>query len=170
MELLTDSLETPLGVVQLVAHEKAVVLLDFADNSARIKLLLEKRFGGFTLRPRVLPWTQMVADYFAGQLEALHGIPTDTGGTVFQQAVWQGLLQIPIGQTWSYLELARFIGQPAAVRAVGMTNGLNPISLVLPCHRVIGSNGNLTGYAGGLERKRWLLEHERSPVQSGLFL
>lgn len=165
MNLQTDFLESPIGQVQLVAHQEAVVVLDFADNTERIKKLLEKRFGTYLLEPQVLPWTNMVNNYFAGQLEALHEIPTDTGGTVFQKRVWQALLEIPIGRTWSYLEVAKFIGNPTATRAVGMTNGLNPISLILPCHRVIGANGKLTGYAGGMERKRWLLEHE----QKGLF-
>jgi methylated-DNA-[protein]-cysteine S-methyltransferase len=165
MNLYSDFLESPIGVMQLVANEKAVVLLDFADNSERISKLLEKRFMAYTLKPRELPWTNAVKNYFTGELEALHGIPTDTGGTDFQQAVWQALQKIPIGRTWSYLEMAKHIGKPAATRAVGMTNGMNPISLILPCHRVIGSNGKLTGYAGGLERKRWLLEHENK----GLF-
>ncbi len=160
MKLQTDFLETPIGVIQLVANQEAVVLLDFADNTERIQKLLEKRFGICTLEPRALSWTSTVQAYFAGQLEALHNIPTDTGGTAFQQSVWEALLKIPIGQTWSYLEVAKYIGKPSATRAVGMTNGLNPIGLILPCHRVIGSNGKLTGYAGGLERKRWLLEHE----------
>jgi methylated-DNA-[protein]-cysteine S-methyltransferase len=160
MNLQTDFLESPIGQIQLVAHQEAVVLLDFADNTERIKKLLEKRFGTYTLETRELPWTKTVQNYFAGQLEALHSIPTDTGGTAFQQLVWQTLLKIPIGQTWSYLDVAKFIGKPTATRAVGMTNGLNPISLILPCHRVIGANGKLTGYAGGMERKRWLLEHE----------
>ncbi len=160
MNLFTDFLETPIGQMQLVANEKAVVLLDFADNTERIAKLLEQRFGVYNLEPRELAFTQTVQNYFAGQLKALHNIPTETGGTVFQQQVWQALLQIPIGQTWSYLALATHIGNQKATRAVGMTNGLNPISLILPCHRVIGANGKLTGYAGGIERKKWLLEHE----------
>jgi methylated-DNA-[protein]-cysteine S-methyltransferase len=165
MNLQTDFFETPIGRMQLVANEKAVLLLDFADNAERIAKLLVKRFGAYSLEPRSLIWTDTIQNYFAGELEALHQIPTDTGGTIFQQRVWQTLQKIPIGRTWSYLELAQFIGQPTATRAVGMTNGLNPISLILPCHRVIGANGKLTGYAGGLERKRWLLEHE----SKGLF-
>lgn len=162
MNLYTDFINTPIGQVQLVTDNNAVLLLDFADNQTRIKTLLEKRFTNYSLEPKTLAWTQTVADYFAGNLKALHHIPTQTGGTAFQQRVWQALLQIPIGTTWSYLELARFIGNEKATRAVGMTNGLNPISLILPCHRVIGANGKLTGYASGIERKQWLLEHERT--------
>jgi methylated-DNA-[protein]-cysteine S-methyltransferase len=165
MILETDFLESPIGQVQLVASQGVVVLLDFADNTERIRHLLEKRFGMYSLEAKELPWTKTVQNYFAGEFEALHSIPTDTGGTAFQQSVWQTLLNIPIGRTWSYLEVAKHIGKPAATRAVGMTNGLNPISLILPCHRVIGANGKLTGYAGGMERKRWLLEHENK----GLF-
>jgi methylated-DNA-[protein]-cysteine S-methyltransferase len=102
-----------------------------------------------------------VADYFAGDLEALGRIAWALGGgSAFQQDVWRALATIPAGQTTSYGALARRIGRPAAVRAVGMANGANPIGLVLPCHRVIGANGALTGYGGGLQRKRWLLEHE----------
>jgi methylated-DNA-[protein]-cysteine S-methyltransferase len=165
MNLYTDTIPTPIGAVQLVSSQNAVVLLDFADNSERIQKLLEKRFGNCVLNPKPLEWSKAVQDYFSGNFSALETIPTDTGGTDFQQRVWKSLRQIPVGQTWSYLAVAQFIGQPTATRAVGMTNGLNPISLILPCHRVIGANGKLTGYAGGMERKRWLLEHENSALR-----
>jgi methylated-DNA-[protein]-cysteine S-methyltransferase len=160
MNLLTDTIPSPIGEVQLVSSNSAVLLLDFSDNTNRIQKLLEKRFGSYTLTQKRLEWSKAVQDYFAGNFSALESIPTDTGGTAFQQRVWTALRQIPAGQTWSYLAMARFIGQPTATRAIGTTNGLNPISLILPCHRVIGANGKLTGYAGGIERKRWLLEHE----------
>ncbi|MFN3265571.1 MAG: methylated-DNA--[protein]-cysteine S-methyltransferase, partial [Deinococcales bacterium] len=110
--------------------------------------------------PKRLEWSDAILRYFAGDIHALEQIPTETGGTEFQQRVWKGLRHIPVGQTRNYLELAQAIGQPTAVRAVGMCNGLNPILLILPCHRVIGKNGKLTGYTGGLERKHWLLAHE----------
>jgi methylated-DNA-[protein]-cysteine S-methyltransferase len=161
MNLWTDRLETPVGEVQLVVLEGKLVLVDFADNADRIRGILEKRFGTYTLHPRALPeFKAPLEAYFAGEFNAIHALPVDTGGTDFQRAVWNALLEIPAGETWSYLDLARRIGQPGAVRAVGATNGLNPVSIVLPCHRVIGSSGALTGYAGGLERKKWLLEHE----------
>jgi methylated-DNA-[protein]-cysteine S-methyltransferase len=161
MNLWTDTLETPVGAVRVVALEGNLVLVDFADNEARLHGILERRFGAHTLQSRALPeFTQPLEAYFAGEFGSIHALPVDAGGTDFQRLVWKTLLEIPAGETWSYLELARRIGQPGAVRAVGATNGLNPISLVLPCHRVIGSSGNLTGYAGGLERKKWLLEHE----------
>jgi methylated-DNA-[protein]-cysteine S-methyltransferase len=97
--------------------------------------------------------------YFAGELRGFE-LPLAAEGTPFQQRVWRALCDIPYGETISYGELARRIGQPAAARAVGLANGQNPIAIVVPCHRVIGANGSLTGYGGGLERKRWLLAHE----------
>lgn len=102
-----------------------------------------------------------LTEYFAGE-RASFDLPLKPAGTPFQQRVWQRLRQIPLGQTSSYGELAAEIGQPTAVRAVGMANGRNPISIIVPCHRVVGSTGELTGYAGGLAAKRWLLEHERA--------
>lgn len=100
--------------------------------------------------------------YFAGELKALDAIEVRTGGTAFQRSVWTALRSIPVGETRSYGQLASAIGSPSAVRAVGLANGANPVGLIVPCHRVIGANGALTGYAGGLERKRWLLAHERA--------
>ena len=104
--------------------------------------------------------------YFAGECTAFD-LPLAPRGTPFQQRVWQALGEIPYGQTVSYAEIARRIGQPNAVRAVGRANGSNPISIVVPCHRVIGSSGSLTGYGGGLDRKRWLLAHEANVVAQG---
>ncbi len=104
--------------------------------------------------------TQLAA-YFAGELQAFD-LPLAAGGTAFQQRVWAALKEIPFGQTWSYGQLALHIGAPGASRAVGLANGRNPLSIVVPCHRVIGANGSLTGYGGGLERKRWLLAHEQA--------
>jgi methylated-DNA-[protein]-cysteine S-methyltransferase len=99
-------------------------------------------------------------------VEAIDGIPVQTAGTSFQRSVWNELRKIPGGRAISYGKLAEQIARPKAVRAVGLANGANPIGIVVPCHRVIGSNGSLTGYGGGLERKRWLLEHERKHVQA----
>ena len=101
-----------------------------------------------------------LAAWFAGDLGALDGLPVKTGGTPFQRAVWKALRDIPAGETRTYGQLATAIGAPRAVRAVGLANGANPVGVIVPCHRVIGANGTLTGYAGGLERKRWLLAHE----------
>ena len=98
--------------------------------------------------------------YLAGDLHALDEIKVNPGGTEFQQTVWSALREIPAGTTQTYGQLAASIGRPSAPRAVGLANGQNPVSIVIPCHRLIGSNGALTGYAGGLDRKRWLLRHE----------
>ena len=97
--------------------------------------------------------------YFAGELETFD-VPLALHGTPFQQSVWEQLTRIPYGETISYSELARRLGDPKLVRAVGLANGRNPVSIIVPCHRVIGADGSLVGYGGGLERKRWLLEHE----------
>lgn len=173
MNFSTATLETPIGAMTLVVKDEKLVLLDFADNAMRIHKLLEKRFAGYTLEEAALTeFSSAVTAYFAGELSLIHKLPVDSGGTAFQQSVWHTLNEIPAGQTWSYLELARQVGNANAVRAVGVTNGLNPISLALPCHRVIGANGSLTGYAGGLQRKKWLLEHEAKfagSSRAGLF-
>lgn len=110
---------------------------------------------------------QQLQDYFAGTLTEFD-LPLAAQGTVFQQRVWKALREIPYGATISYGELARRIGQPTASRAVGLANGQNPISIIVPCHRVIGSNGSLTGYGGGIERKQWLLAHEATRRQAKL--
>jgi methylated-DNA-[protein]-cysteine S-methyltransferase len=99
--------------------------------------------------------------YFDGDLDAIADLPTATNGTAFQRAVWSALRRIPAGRTVSYGMLATQIGRPKAIRAVGLANGANPIAIVVPCHRVIGADTSLTGYGGGLHRKRWLLAHER---------
>ena len=102
--------------------------------------------------------------FFAGDLAAILEIPVESAGTPFQRKVWSVLRKIPAGETWTYTEVAARAGRPAAVRAAGAANGLNPISVVVPCHRVIGADGSLTGYGGGLDRKRWLLKHEGARV------
>ena len=160
--LLFDGLESPIGRVVLATFNETLVMVDFADNEPRYRGLLAKRFGAFQFEPARNPLgvTAKLEAYFAGQLAATGDIAVSTGGTDFQERVWAGLRRIPAGKTWSYLDLAKHVGSPSAVRAVGATNGLNPVSIVLPCHRVVGAGGSLTGYAGGLERKRWLLEHE----------
>ena len=103
--------------------------------------------------------------YFQGEFAIIDSLSVDVGGTPFQRVVWRALRAIPAGRTMSYAELARHIGRPSAVRAVGRANGANPISVVVPCHRLVGTNGSLTGYGGGLERKRWLLAHEAAAVR-----
>ncbi|EKV02737.1 O-6-methylguanine DNA methyltransferase [Leptolyngbya sp. PCC 7375] len=161
---------SPIGAILLVTDANVVVSLDYEGYEQRMMRLLAKRYGTFDLvelKPSGERYNLLERDlltpirhYLAGDLTAIDPIPVNPGGTKFQAKVWHTLRSIPAGTVMSYGELARQLGNPAAVRAVGTTNGLNPISIVLPCHRVIGANGNLTGYAGGLDRKRWLLEHE----------
>lgn len=164
-EILTFSrLASPLGVMLLLSDPAGRLrALDWEDYEPRLHRLLARQYPhAVTLRPGPAPepLAAALAAYFDGELEALEQIAVETGGTAFQKTVWTALRQIPAGQTVSYGMLAQRIGLPRAVRAVGLANGANPIGIAVPCHRVIGANGSLTGYGGGLERKRWLLAHE----------
>lgn len=155
---------SPIGELLIACNQHALLVLDYLDYETRMHQLLSRRFGAqaYTLNPHPDP-LQMVSRveaYFHGELRAFDDVPVDTGGTPFQQQVWLALRTIPPGSTLSYGALATHIGHPTASRAVGRTNGLNPIAIVLPCHRVVGSTNALTGYAGGLQRKEWLLRHE----------
>ncbi len=122
--------------------------------------LLRCRYATARSPDAVREAARALADYFAGDLDAIADLPTAANGTAFQLSVWAALRQIPVGETVSYGALAARIGRPKAVRAVGLANGANPIAIVVPCHRVIGADASLTGYGGGLHRKRWLLAHE----------
>ncbi len=167
MELLIDRFASPIGTIVLVADGESLCSLDFEDYyESRLLKYLQKNYAGFELKPVQNPLgiRQHLEDYFAGNLHSLDNIPVNVMGTPFQQTVWLGLRYIPLGRTCTYGELATQIGHPNAIRAVGAANGQNPIAIILPCHRVIGANGTLTGYAGGLERKRWLLEHESGKI------
>ncbi len=162
--LTLDRIATPVGEVLLVTDaEGAVRALDFADYEDRMTRLLTRHAPGAVVvegrAPEVV--RRAVAAWFGGDLTALDGLTVRTGGTDFQRTVWKALRAIPAGETRTYGQLAAAIGSPKAVRAAGLANGQNPIAVIVPCHRVIGANGTLTGYAGGLERKRWLLDHER---------
>ena len=162
--LTLDRIATPVGDVLLVTDlDGTVRALDFSDYEARMTRLLRRHAPDAIVVEGRAPSTvrSAVEAYFGGDLRVLDGVTVKTGGTDFQRAVWAALRAIPAGETRSYGQLASAIGSPRAVRAVGMANGQNPIGVIVPCHRVIGANGTLTGYAGGLERKRWLLEHER---------
>ncbi|MBB6098761.1 methylated-DNA-[protein]-cysteine S-methyltransferase [Deinobacterium chartae] len=163
-ELLTDLVPSPVGRILIAVEEGRLVLVDFEGNDARIARLLRRRYGQWTFRPAPDPagFSARFRAYLEGDLHALADLPVSTGGTAFQQTVWQTLRSIPAGQTVSYGELARRLGRPGAFRAVGAANGLNPISIALPCHRVIGADRSLTGFGGGLNRKAWLLQHERN--------
>jgi methylated-DNA-[protein]-cysteine S-methyltransferase len=158
-----DRLETPIGIALLVTDtEGALRALDWEDHEPRMRQLLRLHYGAVVLaRARAPePIRDELAGYFAGELDRLNSITWRVAGRPFQRSVWTALQSIPAGTTLSYGALALRLDVPKAVRAVGHANGANPISVVLPCHRVIGADGSLTGYGGGLDRKRWLLEHE----------
>ncbi|MEY4555732.1 MAG: hypothetical protein RL093_851 [Pseudomonadota bacterium] len=162
--LTLDRVATPVGEVLLVTDgEGAVRALDFSDYEERMTRLLARHAPGAAVTNGRAPERVRTAveAYFGGDLRALDGLTVRTGGTDFQRTVWKALRAIPPGETRTYGQLAAAIGSPKAVRAAGLANGQNPVAVIVPCHRVIGANGTLTGYAGGLERKRWLLEHER---------
>lgn len=151
--------ETPLGRLTLISREGALCALEFASEEAE----LLRRFvppGAALERRPVEEIDRALTGYFAGQVGALEEVPVALEGTEFQRAVWAALRRIPVGQTWTYARLAREVGKPTAMRAVGAANGRNPVALVVPCHRVIATGGKLGGYAGGLDRKAWLLRHE----------
>jgi len=161
--LLLDRIATPIGEALLVTdEEKNLRALDWSDHEDRMRLLLRRHYGTMPLEAGAAPpeVRQALQDYFAGDVTALQRIAWRTARTAFQREVWAALTRIPPGETLSYGALAARLGKPQAVRAVGTANGANPVSVVVPCHRVIGADGSLTGYGGGLERKRWLLAHE----------
>ena len=150
------------GTLVLAVRDQRLVALEFAHRWPHRLARLERRFGPLALRPASDPAgiVRRLEAYLAGTLDALTPVGVDPGGTVFQRRVWRALREVPPGQTISYQALARAAGVPRAARAVGAANGANPIAIVIPCHRAIGADGRLVGYAGGVERKRWLLAHE----------
>lgn len=154
---------SPVGRLRLLGDGEALCALYLEDEDAAAPDPQYRRDDGVFAVAR-----EQLQAYFAGHLR-LFDLPLAAGGTPFQQTVWRALREIPYGQTLSYGELAARIGQPGAARAVGLANGQNPLAIVVPCHRVIGARGALTGYAGGLARKRWLLTHEASHRGGGLF-
>jgi methylated-DNA-[protein]-cysteine S-methyltransferase len=163
------TIESPIGPLTIAAHDGRVCLLHFGPESAGIRKRLEGWYPGQAVECHQDPAGAVTAltDYFGGRIAALDDVPVELNGTAFQRQVWNALRRIRAGATASYAGLARTIGMPSSVRAVGAANGANPVALIVPCHRVIGSNGSLTGYGGGLDRKRWLLQHEGVTV--GLF-
>jgi len=146
---------SPLGKLLIGANEAAVIAVLF-EKQERTILVIEKNAGG---HPLIEKCCSQLSEYFDGTRKEFD-LPLQQNGTVFQQQVWNELINIPYGKTISYMELSKRIGNAKAIRAVGTTNGKNNISIIVPCHRVIGSNGDLTGYGGELWRKKWLLEHE----------
>src|SRR5262245_52730078 len=158
-----ERIGTPVGELLLVTDSDGRLrATHFSDHEEELRSRLRRRTGTTDLVSPQRPTAAAAAitAYFAGDVHALDALPVETGGTPFQRAVWEALRDIPCGSTVSYGEIARRIGRPKAVRAVGMANNANPVGVVVPCHRVIGASGDLTGYGGGLDRKRWLLDHE----------
>jgi len=159
-----DKTRTPIGQLLIVCDgEGRLRAIDWADHESRMMGLLGRHYPeGFRLNAAQDPagLTAALGAYMAGDVSVIERLPVETSGTPFQRTVWKALRSIVAGETITYAQLALRAGKPAAVRAAGAANGSNPVSIVIPCHRVIGSNSALVGYGGGLERKRWLLDHE----------
>lgn len=151
-----QTLESPIGPLKITADNQSVLAIEFHQRAERE-------------RPNQITklTAKQLAEYFQGKRKSFN-IPLSAAGTEFQKKVWQELENIPFGETRSYLDIAQMVGNTKAVRAVGAANGKNPIPIIVPCHRVIGSNGTLTGFAGGLESKKWLLDHESSQLEPRL--
>ncbi|MGE0153979.1 MAG: methylated-DNA--[protein]-cysteine S-methyltransferase [Reyranellaceae bacterium] len=164
LHLSLERLPSPIGMMLLLSDERQRLrALDWQDHEARLQVLLRRQYGADIaikeMRGRS-PACSALEAYFAGELKAIDAIAVQTGGTAFQKKVWSALRRMPAGTTMSYAQMAAKIGSPAAVRATGAANGANPVSIVVPCHRLVGSDGRLVKYGGGLERKQWLLRHE----------
>jgi methylated-DNA-[protein]-cysteine S-methyltransferase len=165
MTFLIDRLDTPIGELLVVSdREGRLRAVHWQDHESQLLGALRRQCGtgAAEFEPASNPggFTAALRAYFDGDLAAIAGLPVESSGTPFQHAVWTVLREIPCGTTMTYGEVARRINRPSAVRAVGLANGANPVGIVVPCHRVIGANGTLTGYGGGIDRKRWLLAHE----------
>jgi methylated-DNA-[protein]-cysteine S-methyltransferase len=161
--LTLESLGTPFGPILVAVDDQGrLCAVEFWNDEAEMRDLLRRQYGAVkaAFGKVAAPIRTAFERYFAGDAKALKDVPWTTGGTAFQRSVWKALTTIPVGETWSYAQLAAAIGKPSAVRAVGLANGANPVPIVIPCHRVIGKSGSLTGFGGGLDRKRWLLRHE----------
>jgi methylated-DNA-[protein]-cysteine S-methyltransferase len=168
---MVDRVKTPIGALLIVCDEngklRAAEFHDHEDRMHRSLRLSSASHGGYDLRKARAPVSVRapIEAYFAGDLNAIDAIEVATGGTPFQQKVWRALRKIMPGKTLTYGTLAHRIGADRAMRAVGAANGANPVSVIVPCHRLIGANGSLIRYGGGLERKRWLLQHEGVEVE-----
>ena len=164
LTIAVDEVESPIGRVVIAVSGGRMWALAFEEYWPTLQIALRRRLGMLNFESRSDPngFSEQLRRYFRGELDAIDSIPVELHGTAFQRNVWTALRRIPCGETRSYGELARMIDAADAVRAVGAANGQNPISVVVPCHRVIGADGKLTGYGGGIERKRWLLAHEKA--------
>jgi O-6-methylguanine DNA methyltransferase len=162
MHLQSATVDTPLGAMILLGTPKTLIALEWSDGIERAERHLHRHIGQWTTEPvsEIPHWSAALHDYMSGALHAFTGLPLDPPGTAFQREVWAALQTIPCGETWSYKALAEAIGRPTSFRAVANANGKNPIPIVIPCHRVIASDGGLGGFSCGLHRKEWLLRHE----------
>jgi methylated-DNA-[protein]-cysteine S-methyltransferase len=153
---------TPIDALTLAAKDGRLCILHFGAREAPVRAMLQRWYPGDSIERRRDPAgaATALAKYFSGEFDILATVEVALNGTPFQQRVWRALRTVRAGHTASYSEIAETIGAPTAVRAVGAANGANPVALIVPCHRIIGSNGTLTGYGGGLKRKEWLLRHE----------
>jgi len=169
--LTLDRLATPIGTALLVTDERGSLrAFNWTDYEPAMRAWIARRYPKAKLAEGRAPSPVRgpFEAYFKGDPRALETVPWTASGTAFQLQVWEALCTIPAGETLSYAGLAARIGRPTAVRAVGLANGSNPVAVVVPCHRVIGANGSLTGYGGGLPRKRWLLAHEGAAFKDQL--
>jgi methylated-DNA-[protein]-cysteine S-methyltransferase len=168
MNLCLSEHRSPVGDFTVVTRGEALCVAQFTDHASGLLLALPERYPDLRLERRAAPAAvaEAFAAYWGGSLDALSPLAVEPGGTAFQAQIWAQLRAIPVGQTISYAELSRRIGRPGASRAAGSANGANPISVAIPCHRVIRGDGDLSGYGGGVPRKRWLLEHEGALTQA----
>ena len=160
MTILTHATETPAGTLMTAVRGDVLVACGFVDHWDGLTARVVERFPDEDWEIGATAATRAVDAYVAGDLAAIDDLEVDPGGTDFQQRVWVALRTIPVGETWSYGDLAAAVGNDGAMRAVGSANGRNPVSVVVPCHRVVWADGSLGGYGGGLDRKAWLLRHE----------
>ena len=163
MQLFVERIKTPIGPLLITHDGQALANIAFADHEERRAGELARDFpcGQVKRAPKPTQFAAALTHYFEGEIRAIDKLPVIDFGTHFQKLCWNALRRVPPGTTRTYGDHARAIGRPAAPRAVGAANGKNPIPIVVPCHRVIGKDGSLTGFGGGLDKKRWLLEHER---------
>jgi len=179
MELQRSIISTPVGDMLALASDEGLCALEFVgpkERLTRLEARLQRHFpphdivdGDALPIARARAW---LAEYFAGERAEIDTVPLDMRGADFEKRVWRALTRIPAGETTSYGAIAKALGSPGASRAVGHANGANPVSIIVPCHRVIGASGHLTGYGGGLDRKTWLLNHEKrwsARAQTSLF-
>lgn len=160
-------IESPIGPLTIAASAGRICLLHFGGPDAAVQRWVARWFPGEPIEQHEDPGgaAAKLRAYFSGEVDALDAIPVRMLGTPFQQKVWEALRGVRAGSTASYADIACAIQAPTSIRAVGAANGANPVALIVPCHRIIGTNGSLTGYGGGLDRKRWLLRHEQAQLK-----